>query len=312
MEQAYYDTAGLPMAERSRHWESAIGATYFSLQLQFRDSDRFQGALRAWTLGELGLSQLMSSPLCYRRLKQHLPDQQETYLVTVPRRSAIRFSQAGRDTLCQPGAFLLEHGQSPYEFSYSSDNTLWVLKVPGDLLRARLRTPDRYCALTFDAAQGAGWLFASYVDLIGGQLLREDHGARRVLGQHLVELLACALEGDSRVLASQQSAVRHAHLGRIERYVRLHLGDASLNPEQVAQACGISLRYLHSLYREQDQTFSEWLRSQRLQQAHRMLRTSGTSHSIARIAQQWGFADQAHFSRLYKRHYGCPPSQARN
>ena len=36
-----------------------------------------------------------------------------------------------------------------------------VLKVPGALLRGWLRTPDRYCALSFDASSGAGWLFAS-------------------------------------------------------------------------------------------------------------------------------------------------------
>lgn len=311
MVDARYDTADLPLADRSRHWESAVGTTYFSLQLQFRDSARFNGALHAWTLGGLGLSQLVSSPLCYRRLKQHLPDQDEQYLVTVPRYAPIRFSQGGRDTQCQPGGFLLEHGQSPYEFSYAHDNALWVLKIPGELLRARLRTPDRYCALAFDAGQGAGWLFASYVNLIGGQLLREDHRARQMLGQHLVELLACSLEGDSRVLASQQSAVRHAHLGRIEHYAQQHLCEATLNPEQVAQACGISVRYLHSLYRDQGQTFSEWLREQRLQHAHQALLAVGASHSIARIAQQWGFSDQAHFSRLYKRRYGCTPSQAR-
>lgn len=251
-------------------------------------------------------------PLCYRRLKQHLNDvNEEQYLVTVPRRSAIRFSQGGRDTECRPGAFLLEHGQSPYEFSYARDNALWVLKVPGESLRARLHTPNRYCALAFDATQGAGWLFASYVNLIGQQLLRGDDTARHVLGQHLVELLACSVEGDARVLSSQDSPVRNAHLSRIEHYVRQHLGNADLNPTQVAQACGISVRYLHSLYQGQGQTFSEWLCGQRLERAHHTLLSASALHSIARIAQQWGFADQAHFSRLYKRRYGYPPSQAR-
>ena len=31
-----YDTAGLAAPDRSRHWEAAVGNTYFSLQLQFQ------------------------------------------------------------------------------------------------------------------------------------------------------------------------------------------------------------------------------------------------------------------------------------
>ena len=216
-----YDTAGLAAPDRSRHWEAAVGNTYFSLQLQFQDAARFEGSLRSWRLGALSLSRLASSPLCYRRLKTHLRDcNDEQYLVTVPRQSGIRFAQAGRETLCQPGAFLLEHGHSPYEFSYAQDNALWVLKVPGALLRGRLRTPDRYCALSFDASSGAGWLFASYVDLVGQQLGQQldggDGPARELAAQQLVDLLVCSVQADARVLSSSDSAVRAAHLCRIE------------------------------------------------------------------------------------------------
>lgn len=191
--------------------------------------------------------------------------------MTVPRQSGIRFAQAGRETLCQPGAFLLEHGHSPYEFSYAQDNALWVLKVPGALLRGRLRTPDRYCALSFDASSGAGWLFASYVDLVGQQLGQQldggDGPARELAAQQLVDLLVCSVQADARVLSSSDSAVRAAHLCRIEDYARRHLGDRDLTPERTAQACGISTRYLHALYRDAGQTFVQWLHEQRLDRA---------------------------------------------
>ena len=233
--------------------------------------------------------------------------------MTVPRQSGIRFAQAGRETLCQPGAFLLEHGHSPYEFSYAQDNALWVLKVPGALLRGRLRTPDRYCALSFDASSGAGWLFASYVDLVGQQLGQQldggDGPARELAAQQLVDLLVCSVQADARVLSSSDSAVRAAHLCRIEDYARRHLGDRDLTPERTAQACGISTRYLHALYRDAGQTFVQWLHEQRLDRAEQALR--GAPVSVASVAHQWGFADQSHFSRLFKRRYGHTPGQAR-
>ncbi len=307
-----YDTTGLAAGDRARHWEAAVGNTYFSLQLRFQDAARFEGALNSWRLGALSLSRLASSPLCYNRLKTHLRDvSDEQYLVTVPRLSAIRFAQGGRETFCHPGAFLLEHGHSPYEFSYGQDNELWVLKVPGALLRGHLRAPDRYCALSFDATQGAGWLFASYVDLIGRQLTRGDGAQRELLAQQLVDLLVCSVQADDRVLTSNDSAVRAAHLGRIEAYARQHLADRDLGPERVAQACGISVRYLHALYRDVGQTFIQWLHEQRLDRADQALRASDQRVSVAGVAHQWGFADQSHFSRLFKRRFGRTPGQSR-
>ena len=90
--------------------------------------------------------------------------------------------------------------------SYAQDNALSVLKVPGALLRGRLRTPDRYCALSFDASSGAGWLFASYVELVGQQLGQQldggDGPARELAAQQLVDLLVCSVQADARVLSS--------------------------------------------------------------------------------------------------------------
>ena len=79
---------------------------------------------------------------------------------------------------------------------------------------------------------------------------------RDLLAQQLVDLLVCSVQEDARVLDPGDSAVRAAHLCRIEAYARRHLADCDLGPERVAQACGISVRYLHALYRDVGQTLS--------------------------------------------------------
>ena len=175
----------------------------------------------------------------------------------------------------------------------------------------RLRTPDRYCALSFDASSGAGWLFASYVDLVGQQLGQQldggDGPARELAAQQLVDLLVCSVQADARVLSSSDSAVRAAHLCRIEDYARRHLGDRDLTPERTAQACGISTRYLHALPRRGPDLCPVAARA--APGPRRELR--GAPVSVASVAHQWGFADQSHFSRLFKRRYGHTPGQAR-
>ena len=193
--------------------------------------------------------------------------------------------------MCQPGAFLLEHGHSPYEFSYAQDNA-WVLKVPGALLRGRLRTPDRYCALSFDASSGAGWLFASYVDLVGQQLGQQldggDGPARELAAQQLVDLLVCSVQADARVVQRFGGARRAPVPHRLRAPP-----PGRPRPDAGTHRAGlrISTRYLHALYRDAARPLSSGCTSS----AWTAPRAARRAVSVASVAHQWGFADQSHF-----------------
>ena len=54
------------------------------------------------------------------------------------------------------------------------------------------------------------------------------------------------------------------------------------------------------------------IRRKRLQQCHRALMDPGQSgRTIRTIAARWGFASQAHFTRLFRAAYGVPPGEFR-
>ena len=80
----------------------------------------------------------------------------------MPAQSEIFFSQCGKDVRCSSS--ILE-GHEPYEFSHAKAD-LWVLKVEAKALGGRIRQPDRFCSLQFNAAEGAGGLFADMLHLI--------------------------------------------------------------------------------------------------------------------------------------------------
>ena len=102
-------TSETPAHDRSRHWHDAIATAYFPLDLQFKSPDHFVGDLSLWTLGDVSLSRLTSEALQYRRLPQHFKaEREEHFLVTVPARSEVFFSQCGKDVRCNPGGFILE------------------------------------------------------------------------------------------------------------------------------------------------------------------------------------------------------------
>jgi AraC-like DNA-binding protein len=307
-----YTTDHAAPAARKRVWSEAVARTYFPLDIAFRSAPDFSGALDVWSLGHVSLSRNASDGMQYRRRERDLvQEREESYLITVPELSDIRFVQDGRDVSCKPGAFLVERSHLPYEFSYAETNALWVLKVPSAVLRARVGEPERLATLRFDSSRGIGALFVDMIRLSAGRLDELDNAGRELVGRQLVDLLALAIEADDRILAGSASSVRDAHLRRVEQFIRAHLADLHLAPQVIAEGCGVSVRYLHQLFESQERTVCGWIRHQRLLMCDEALRNVADRRSITEIAYQWGFGDQAQFSRAYRAHFGRTPSDTR-
>jgi AraC-like DNA-binding protein len=305
-------TSGTAPQDRSRFWHETIASTYFPLDLKFREPASFTGELSDWQLGGVSLSRLTSEALQYRRLPHHFKgERDEHFLVTVPARSEIFFAQAGKDVRCNPGGFILERSHEPYEFSHADPADLWVMKVEAKALGLRLRAPDRFCSMQFNAAEGAGGLFTDMLHLIPMRFDAMSVEVRETVGKQLIDLLVLALKADERTLTTGTSTVREAHLTRIESVVRKNLGDAGLDPETIARACGISTRYLHELFRDTNQTVGSWIRDQRLEAAREALTDRSNKQSLAEIAYRFGFGDQAQFSRAFRSAYAMAPKDFR-
>ncbi len=305
-------TKGVDVAGRSRHWHEAIGQAYFPLDLSFRRPEAFDGELTMWQLGNVSLSRLTSDALMYRRLPKHFQTTgPEEFLVTLPAKSEVRFSQGGKEVRANPGAFFIERSYEPYEFSHAEAADLWVMKLSSEMLGGRVRAPDRFCSLEFDATNGANGLFVDMVHLIPQRYAAMTEETRAIVGRQLVDLLALALQSDERVLQSGASTVRAGHLARIEAFVRRNIDDPDLGPDEVASGCRISVRYLHELLRDTNQTLGQWIRDQRLAAAQEDLANAADTRNIGEIAYARGFADQAQFSRAFRARYGVTPKEVR-
>lgn len=258
------------------------------------------------------MSRQASNGLLYKRHERHLLNERdECFLITVPELAEIRFEQDGRDVRCKPGAFLIERSHLPYEFSHQDPAALWVLKIPSAVLRARISRPERLATLQIDASRSVGALFVDTLRLAGDRIGEMDETARAMIGKHLIELLAMAIESDDRVLTGHSSSVRNGHLLRCEHFIRTRLDDMRLTPQMIADGCGISLRYLHQIFEGEGMTVCAYIRNQRLSMCDALLRDPNCRKSISEIAYQWGFADQAQFSRNYRSRFGRTPSEAR-
>lgn len=309
---ASYSATQVMPAPRHQLWQDAVSKTYFPLDQRFGSGSKFSGSRGAWSLGLVSVSHNVSDGLVYRRHERQLvAESEESYLITVPELGEIRFEQDGRQVHCRPGSFLIERSHLPYEFSHRAPSALWVMKVPAAVLRARIARPERFASLQFDANRSVGAIFVDMLRLTGVRIDEVDEPVRALMGKQLVDLLAMAIEADERVLAGHSSSVRNAHLHRCEHFIRARLGDVRLSPQMVAEGCGISVRYLHQIFEAEDITVGAYIRNHRLLACKAMLRDPTCRKSISEIAYEWGFGDQAQFSRNYRARFDCTPSETR-
>lgn len=94
-------------------------------------------------------------------------------------------------------------------------------------------------------------------------------------------------------------------------YVERHLGDPDLGPPQIAEALGVSLRYLHRAFDDKEVTVARHLRERRLDLVADALRSGPRQPSLAALADRFGFSSQDRLARAFRRRYGVSMSEYR-
>lgn len=115
----------------------------------------------------------------------------------------------------------------------------------------------------------------------------------------------CTQAGSSKL----PSKLRAYHVERIKQFVIDNLQYPALNIEFIASGVNLSERYIHQIFADEPLSLMRWVMQKRLEYAYDQLRQPGCSQSISQIAYIWGFADHAHFSRNFKRHFGLSPRE---
>jgi AraC-like DNA-binding protein len=131
---------------------------------------------------------------------------------------------------------------------------------------------------------------------------------------HLTDLIELSIaESGRESLPARDPSVRAARLDAVKADIGRHLTDSSLTAAALAARHGISARYLHKLFEDQEMTFSQYVLDQRLALAYRRLRHPRlAARTISSIAHDAGFGDLSYFNRTFRRRYAITPSDARS
>ena len=97
---------------------------------------------------------------------------------------------------------------------------------------------------------------------------------------------------------------------RVVEYVDAHFEEPELYADIVAEACGVSVKYLHRVFREYTgKSVCDYLEEKRMQRARALLEEG--DENISRISERCGFRSLNTFYKAFKRVNGLSPSEYR-
>lgn len=258
-----------------------------------------------WAVGRVATS---SGSVCLKRDGRDIAaDERNAYVLYMSARSEFEVGQFGRSVPCPPGRLVLIDTATSIIHRKNAVNDTIYLSLPAPFVEQRIRDVSRFCATAIPLERGMGGLLRQTLMALADELdaIREDEFTRAVATIGELAVLAIGTRAEP---SSEISFVRSSNLARAKRIIAQQLHDPDLQPAKIAAACGISLGYLHRLFRDQSETVRGFLKAERLSQARELLIT-GASPSVTDAALACGFTNMSSFSTAFKQAFGFSPRE---
>jgi len=213
---------------------------------------------------------------------------------------------------------------SPSQHSYirtDRDCRSLILRVARQAMERQLQhLLDRplNCPLVFDISVAPGHpglpVIRQTLDYICGLC---QHGEPQTqpavfgsaLSDYLVSVLLTQLPHNYQAELHAERRPLPAHVRRVRDYIEAHL-EQPLALAQLAGVGGVSVRTLQNGFsRFLGQSPSDYLRNRRLVRVHCALQQADRGDSVTDILLRHGIGSFGHFAVLYRKRYGCLPSQ---
>ncbi len=211
------------------------------------------------------------------------------------------------------GHFLLLPRNGDCSVVFQRDLRAVVLSITSEALHGRLTGKPRLSEAQVVAPGGIADVFSRLLEATARTMESLSDVEWAAVAQSLVDILLTLTHRLSAPASEAgHSATQAAILYRICQTIERRLEDPDLVPARVAQAEGISERYLQKLFESAGDNFTHYVRERRLQRAWADLSSPTEAHqSISEIAYRYGFSDSAHFSRAFRHRFGLPPREFR-
>ena len=301
-----------PLSRRIDEWSTVSAATLVALDMRPTPNTPgdFRGVMERRRFGQLALVDCAVAP-CVGHRSQALVDSAAATERVLGLQVVVRGAEVARDrtrsVTITGGDVVLWHSQRPVDVEVLEPVYKRVLLFPCDLVESicpRLAEPTGLPSLAGNAATR---LLVRYIDDLALELPGLDAVGQAAAARAAIELLRAVIEP---MLPTSRDALRAAMREDIRHYILSNLQDPGLAPVSIAHAHSISVRALHGLFEDVDESVAGLVRSERLARCMEDLQQPD-GDSVTTIAFRWGFCDTSHFCRAFKRAFGMTPSDVR-
>lgn len=255
-----------------------------------------------------------------RRGHQHIrSDHLDDFLISLPLQAPLMLTQDGRQTLVEPGNFVFMATGKPFYASGVPDThqpfAEIIVRISGPLLRGRVVNIDDCCSRSIKVRQGAGKIMQSLFELALQQGRDLTYQQKMLFAGMLLDAIVGATQEapELRVLNDKpRSKPAERIREQATAYISTHLSNPNLCSHDIAEHCGISVRYLYAAFAADSIKVGDVIREMRLQACRKALRSATLKyHTNMEVVTKWGFNDCGNFSRLYKARFGVTPTEDR-
>ena len=310
--QTVFDASTFARAGRSNAWQSALCDTYVNVDTAVTDRSDYRGFVRAAQFGAITITDTLLSRQEIRRRKKHLSRvDKDCYYLQFIQHGRINVIQERHELGSNSALGTLFYASEPYHLQCAGEVRAYYVEIPRASLIERLSDKDIPVSANFSTGAGLGRVAADFCLSLATESEAINDADREQLGSDLLDLVARAVNRSSRGEPVEHT-VQKARLHAIKAYIDQNLANPVLSLNSIARNNGISVRYLHHLFRQEDMSPADWIWSRRLQRCHNLLTTPEASErSVTDIAYSAGFSSSSHFSTMFKAKFGVRPTDVR-
>ncbi|WGD37455.1 helix-turn-helix domain-containing protein [Lysinibacter sp. HNR] len=293
-------------------FKNAVSNSFVPLRISRHQESPFTARLSSATADGIAFTEVWAGPHLVERTPETISRGGSGYYkVSLLLSGKSTLVQDGKELTMRPGALSVYDTSRPYSLLFNEEFRNLIIMFPKDRLDLPAPLTEQLTATSLSDHRGLAPVITAYLSQFPSQLTRLTDRVRTKLAITSLDLLGTLFSS----ILDTERVPQDPHqvlLQKIYAHIDANLNSQDLSPHSIAAAHYISTRHLHALFHRAGTTVSTWIRERRLEKCRAdLLDPVLASHTVSSLASRWGFVDAAHFSRVFKAHYGISPSEAR-